>query len=104
MRDTGRPKGVAPLLNVTFPVAPRQKQSRRFRLSFRIGRQDDCDVCVKDEYVSRYHAKVSYQDNKWVVTALGSANGVLLNGQRVARANVGESVSIRLGVQGPEIL
>ena len=104
MRDTGRPKGIAPVLKVTFPVAPGQKQSRRFRLSFRIGRQDDCEVCVKDEYVSRYHAEVSYQEDQWVVTDLGSANGVFVNGQRVAQAKVGESVSIRLGVQGPEIL
>jgi len=104
MRDTGRPKGIAPVLNVTFPAAPGQKQSRRFRLSFRIGRQDDCEVCVKDEYVSRYHAEVSFQEDQWVVTDLGSANGVFVNGQRVAQAKVGQSVSIRLGVQGPEIL
>ena len=43
MRDTGRPKGVAPLLNVTFPVAPGQKQSRRFH-GFRAVRIEVADL------------------------------------------------------------
>ena len=97
-------KGVPPLLHVTFPGPSGQSQSHRFRLSFRIGRQDDCEVCVKDEYVSRYHAEVSFQDGHWSVTDLGSANGLYVNGRRVPEVKVGQSVAIRLGIKGPEIL
>jgi membrane-bound lytic murein transglycosylase D len=104
MSASGRHKGVPPLLNVTFPGSSGQSQSLRFRLSFRIGRQDGCDVCVKNDYVSRYHAEVCFEDDQWVIKDLGSANGIFLNGQRVPRAKVGQSLVVKLGVQGPEIL
>jgi len=104
MSSTARQKGVPPLLNVTFPGASGKTQSLRFRLSFRIGRQEDCEVCVKDDYVSRYHAEVTFEHEQWVIKDLASANGLYVNGQRVPRVNVGQSLAIRLGVQGPEVL
>lgn len=96
--------GVPPPLNVTIGKGPADRQSFRFRLSFRIGRLEDCEVCVKDDYVSRYHAEVVFEDEQWWVKDLGSANGIFLDGQRVARAPVGKSTTIRLGIYGPEVL
>jgi hypothetical protein len=58
---------------------------------------------VKDDYVSRYHVEVSFQDDQWMVKDLGSANGLYVDGQRVARTPVVTSRTIRLGVQGPEV-
>jgi hypothetical protein len=104
MTAAARQKGVPPLLRVSFPGPSGQSHSLRFRLSFRIGRLEDCEVCIKDDYVSRYHAEVVFEDDRWVVRDLGSANGVYLNGQRVERASVQQSTAIRLGVYGPEVL
>jgi peptidoglycan lytic transglycosylase D len=104
MSATGRQKSVPPLLKVTFQPSSGNTQSLRFRLSFRIGRLDDCEVCIKDDYISRYHAEVLFEDNQWVVNDLGSANGLYVNGQRVSRAKVGQSLGIRLGIYGPEVL
>jgi membrane-bound lytic murein transglycosylase D len=99
-----RHKGVPPLLKITFQGASGESQSLRFRLSFRIGRLEDCEVCIKDDYVSRYHAEVVFEENEWVVKDLGSANGLYVNGQRVNLASVGQSSAIRLGIHGPEVL
>jgi pSer/pThr/pTyr-binding forkhead associated (FHA) protein len=52
MSAAGRKKGVPLLLKVTFPSPSGESQTLRFRLSFRIGRLEDCEVCIKDDYVS----------------------------------------------------
>jgi pSer/pThr/pTyr-binding forkhead associated (FHA) protein len=72
-------------------------------LSFRIGRFEDCEVPIKDDYVSRYHAEVAFDGECWVVKDLGSANGLYVDGQRVPRVQVGQPVTIRLGIYGPEV-
>jgi len=36
-----------------------------FRLSFRIGRQDDCEVCIQDDYGSRDHAEMVFEGGAW---------------------------------------
>ena len=76
----------------------------RFRLSFRIGRLEDCEVCIRNEHVSRCHAEVIFENNQWVVKDLGSANGLYVRGERVPRADVGQALAIRLGIYGPEVL
>jgi len=104
MTPADREKCVPPPLNVTIGKGLGDRQTFRFRLSFRIGRLEECDVCIKDDYVSRYHAEVIFEDNQWWVRDLGSANGVYLNGQRVDRTPVTQATIIRLGIQGPEVL
>jgi hypothetical protein len=48
-----------------------------------IGRSRDCDVVIEDENVSRRHAELRRRDTEWVLTDLGSTNGVTINGRRV---------------------
>jgi hypothetical protein len=74
---------------------------RLFDRSFRIGRVDDCDVTIKNEYVSRNHVEIFYQDDGWWVKDLNSSNGIFVSGHRVQVAPVGQSLQIRLGVEGP---
>ena len=100
----GKHQGVPPLLRVTFGPTGGDRTTSRFRLSFRIGRQDDCEVCIKDDYVSRYHAEVAFTDGVWWVQDLGSANGIYVDGQRVPKASIPDSASIRLGVYGPVVV
>src|SRR4051812_31331790 len=52
-----------------------------------IGRQGDCDVVLTHQQgVSRKHATLSYRadDQRLILTDLGSANGTTLNGQLIA--------------------
>ena len=46
-----------------------------------MGRHPECDLVIDAGAVSRYHAKVSCQDEHFLVEDLGSRNGTFLNGQ-----------------------
>jgi hypothetical protein len=48
-----------------------------------IGRSRQCDVVLTDPNVSRKHAEIRPRGGAWVVTDLGSTNGVSLNGRRI---------------------
>ena len=49
-----------------------------------IGRLETNDICIKEQHVSRQHAVINYRDGMFLITDLGSANGVYVNDQRLA--------------------
>jgi hypothetical protein len=51
-----------------------------------IGRSRDCDVTLEDPNASRRHAELRNEDGHWIVTDLGSTNGVKVNGRKVEQA------------------
>lgn len=53
-----------------------------------IGREEDNEVCIKDNSISRHHATVASRDDSFVVTDLGSTNGTKLNGEQVTQPSV----------------
>jgi hypothetical protein len=89
-----------PVIRVGVAGAAAGPGEYRFQKSFRIGRTDDCDVCVKDEYVSRAHVEVSFEDGRWWARDLNSSNGIYMNGERVGSTPL-QQTTIRLGVGGP---
>jgi hypothetical protein len=48
-----------------------------------LGRSRECDVVLDDPNVSRKHAEIRPRGGAWVVTDLGSTNGVSVNGRRI---------------------
>jgi pSer/pThr/pTyr-binding forkhead associated (FHA) protein len=48
-----------------------------------IGRSDECDIALPDRQVSRFHARVIWQGDGYLVEDLGSKNGTHVNGQEV---------------------
>jgi hypothetical protein len=48
-----------------------------------IGRAPNNDIVMMDRRVSRYHARLSYQQGQWMVEDLNSDNGVWVNGTRI---------------------
>jgi hypothetical protein len=48
-----------------------------------IGRSPECDCIVGDPTVSRRHAQLHRQDERWIIRDLGSRNGTWVNGMRV---------------------
>src|SRR4051794_5079888 len=63
-----------------------------------IGRSRECDIQLDDPNPSRRHAEVRREGNGWVVAALGSTNGIKVNGSRVAEAELHPGDEVTLGL------
>ncbi len=64
-----------------------------------IGREADCDIHLHDDSVSRHHATIGPLDGGYVITDLGSTNGVYVGDQRVGSCRLTADDRIRLGNQ-----
>ena len=51
--------------------------------SMRIGRDPSNEIVIRDQTVSRAHARVDRRGSGWVVVDLGSLNGTHVQGQRM---------------------
>jgi hypothetical protein len=89
-----------PVIRVGVTGAASGPGEYRFQKSFRIGRTDECEVSIKDEYVSRAHVEVAFENGRWWARDLNSSNGIYMNGERVERTPL-DRTTIRLGVGGP---
>jgi pSer/pThr/pTyr-binding forkhead associated (FHA) protein len=51
-----------------------------------LGAMDDNDIVVDDDTVSRYHCKISQDDDAYIIQDLGSTNGTFVNRVRIREA------------------
>ena len=66
--------------------------------SYVAGRQSTCDFPVSDANVSRQHAEIYWDGEGWSVRDLGSTNGTLVNGYRIANVELHDGDTITLGI------
>lgn len=63
-----------------------------------IGRESANEIVVPDINISRVHAEIHMQPNgQWVITDLGSTNGLYVNGQKVQSASLRDADMITIG-------
>jgi hypothetical protein len=62
-----------------------------------VGRDDGCDVVLRDPTVSRCHARLLFRDGRWIVHDLASTNGTLVNGVQVGRSELRPGDDLLLG-------
>lgn len=48
-----------------------------------LGRAVECSLPLRDRFLSRHHAEITWEDGHWMLRDLGSVNGTLLNGVRL---------------------
>jgi SARP family transcriptional regulator, regulator of embCAB operon len=66
----------------------------------RIGRSPDNDIVLSDAKVSRHHAAITDDGKTFLITDLGSANGVRVRGRRIdPSAELREGDRVRIGDQ-----
>jgi hypothetical protein len=93
-----------PRLKLTVTTPEGERQDFAFHTRFRIGRIDECEVCIRNEYVSRNHAEVAFENGRWVLRDLNSSNGVYLGDERVTEIAILNPTIIRLGIAGPSVV
>ena len=49
-----------------------------------LGRALECDIAIVSHHVSRQHARLELEDGQLYVEDLGSSNGTVVNGKKVA--------------------
>ena len=62
----------------------------------RLGRQLDNDIVLNEEFVSRFHAEIRFEDNKFVLYDRESTSGTFVNSQKIERCvlNSGDLISL----------
>ena len=66
--------------------------------SYTVGRLDGCDVVLPSTSVSREHARIFIEEGRCYIEDLGSANGVIVDGQRVVTTrDLGTASQICIG-------
>lgn len=93
--------GSIPAILVTVEEAGAQPASHRFTKPFRIGRESDCQIILKDALVSRVHAEGSFEGGRWILRDLQSMNGIYQGGMKIPRVPIEGKVKVTLGVNGP---
>ena len=62
-----------------------------------LGRAKDNEVYLLDPRLSRHHARIVREGERFVLEDLGSRNGTVLNGERVERAVLKPGDEIQIG-------
>jgi hypothetical protein len=62
-----------------------------------IGTSGDNDIVLKDKAVSRHHAKIRFEGQKYFVYDLASTNGTRVNGRKITKKWIKEGDSIEMG-------
>jgi hypothetical protein len=62
-----------------------------------IGRLPECDVTLDDPSVSRRHARIHREGNRWTIEDLGSTNGVRVNGEQVGQSELHDGDRLDFG-------
>ena len=63
-----------------------------------VGRATDATLDINDDYASGHHARFYRDDQSWIVADLGSTNGTIVNGMRIARpTRVGDGDIVKIG-------
>lgn len=64
-----------------------------------IGRDERCDIALREDTVSRRHARLLFRDGSWIIQDLDSTNGTAVNGRHVGRSQLRPGDQVRLGLQ-----
>lgn len=82
-----QPNGSLPFATDEVIITRREEAPQFFKLLkslIVIGREDNNDIILNGQAVSRTHARIEKVDNYWQVTDVGSTNGTFLGGERLA--------------------
>ncbi len=99
--DCAPPKGADRRNAVLVVVNPSGNRSRVpiDPLPFLIGRNADNHLVLRDNRISRSHARISTEDGEFLIEDLNSRHGLWVNGERIDRKPLRNSDRIEFGVQ-----
>ncbi|HEV2205905.1 MAG TPA: SpoIIE family protein phosphatase [Candidatus Acidoferrales bacterium] len=88
----------APRLVVVEPNGTR-REMQITAFPFRIGRQAENELTLRDSRISRQQAQITADDGRFVIEDMGSRHGTFVNGERVLRQELKPKDRIDFGMQ-----
>jgi serine phosphatase RsbU (regulator of sigma subunit) len=88
---------VAPKLVIIEPTGA-QRETELQPVPYRIGRQADNDLALRDNRISRHQAHILSENGRYVLEDLGSRHGTFVNGQKVLKHELHANDNIDFGV------
>jgi membrane-bound lytic murein transglycosylase D len=70
-----------------------------FRKTFRIGRDEQCEVQIHSNSVSRFHAEVFLKQGQWWIRDLNSTNGIYHEGIQISELPLEKNKTIIFGIE-----
>jgi pSer/pThr/pTyr-binding forkhead associated (FHA) protein len=67
-------------------------------LPITIGRGEDADICVNDDWASRHNCRLIEKDGQLWVSDLKSSNGTRLNGKSIDEHKVASGDELTIGI------
>lgn len=92
-----------PAIRVEVKEEGKEPVARAFTRSFLIGRDEDCDIVLTENIVSKKHVEITFEQGTWWITDLQSRNGIFKRGSRISREPITKPVQIVLGATGPRV-
>jgi DNA-directed RNA polymerase specialized sigma24 family protein len=69
----------------------------------RIGRSEESEVCLAHPYVSRQHAVLRFEDEKWICACVGK-NRTFADGQSVSEVTLEHNMVLQFSGNGPQLV
>lgn len=87
------------MTSVTIRVLEGMEQGRvysRLKLPVTVGREEDNNIQLNDDHISRFHAKIQDHSGRVILTDLGSTNGTKVNGHwiQVRILQIGDVITV----------
>lgn len=74
------------------------------RFPFVIGRSPECNLMLPQSYISRSHARITWEGELVVLEDMHSSHGTFVNGEQVTRRNLLPKDTIQFGsIDGPQL-
>jgi GAF domain-containing protein len=65
--------------------------------AYRIGRSQDCELCVEHPSISRFHAELRGSPSGWTLHDIGSKNGLRVDGQLIRQTTLDKTIWFAVG-------
>ncbi|GMQ82774.1 MAG: hypothetical protein BMS9Abin05_2236 [Rhodothermia bacterium] len=88
-------------ISVTVSYEGKERIAGPFTRTFCLGRDDECEVSLPVQAISRKHAEATYEDGSWWLIDLESSNGIFCNGERIQRHQIEGTETFRFAADGP---
>lgn len=62
-----------------------------------VGRDEECDIRIKAQNVSREHCAIEKEDDGFILRDLGSTGGTFVNGERIDRIRLEDGLEVSVG-------